>query len=282
MMRRVASLVCGLLLAGFVAGAAGEPLPVAVSVAPQAELVDRVGGDLVAVQVAVPAGASPHGFELTPRQVAELSRVRLYVATGVEVELPLLPRLRALRPDLMVIGPAAGAEPPDHAHDDPHRWLDPRLAAEQVREIAAALCRLDPDHADVYEARAAAELVVLDDLYDDLAAILAPVRGRDMVVAHPAFGHLAEAFGLVQVAVEQDGHQPTPRQLELVLERVRRRGSHALFVQPQFPRAAAERLAAAAGVELVVLDPLAGNYAENLRDMAVTIARVLMDPAAGP
>lgn len=264
-------------------------LEVAVSVAPQAALVEAVGGPWVTVHVAVPDGASPHVFDPTPREVAALAGARLYVATGVEVELQLLPRLLAMLPDLRVIGPAATVDPhaghahtADCSHDDPHLWLDPRLAAEQVQDIAAALTDLMPEHADEFTARAAAEVARLEALHAELAAILAPVRGRDMVVAHPAYGRLATAYGLEQVAVEHEGHEPSPRQLAQVLQRVRDRNATALFVQPQFSVSAARGLADAAGVSLVVLDPLARDYHANMRAMARTIAEALSGADAGP
>lgn len=265
------------------ASAVAGPLPVAVSVGPQAALVEAVGGDLVTVQVAVPPGASPHVFDPTPRQVAALASARLYVAAGVEIELQLLPRLKGVTPGLQVIGPRAHGH--DHDHDDgqcgdPHWWLDPREAATQVRLVAEALAGLDPAHASTYAARAETEAARCLALHEELAGILAPVRGRDLVVAHPAFGRLA-AYGLHQIAVEHEGHQPSPRQLAAVLARVRERGATTLFIQPQFPEASARGLAEAAGVSLVMLDPLAADYHENMRHMARTIAACLA-PADAP
>lgn len=283
---------CALLLAAVALGALparAATIDVAVSVAPQAALVEAVGGPWVRVHVAVPEGASPHVFDPTPREVAALAGARLYVATGVEVELQLVPRLRAMVSELMVIGPVATVDPHaghDHtvdcSHHDPHLWLDPRLASDQVGEVAVALAELLPAHADQIAERAAAEQARLAALHDELASILAPVRGRDMVVAHPAYGRLAAAYGLEQVAVEHDGREPSPRQLAQVLQRVRDRGATALFVQPQFSMSAARGLAEAAGVSLVVLDPLARDYHANMRTMARTIAEVLSEVAAQP
>lgn len=286
-MNRIATLF--IVAATVAALSPAAALDVAVSVAPQAALVEAVGGPWVTVHVAVPDGASPHVFDPTPREVAALAGVGLYVATGVEVELQLLPRLRAMLPDLQVIGPASTVDPhaghahtADCSHADPHLWLDPRLAAEQVQEIAAALADLLPEHAEEIAARAAAEQARLEALHAELAAILAPVRGRDMVVAHPAYGRLAAAYGLQQVAVEHDGHEPSPRQLAQVLERVRDRNATTLFVQPQFSVSAARGLAEAAGVSLVVLDPLARDYHANMRAMAQTIAEALSGATAQP
>ncbi len=297
-MIRVSVVAMSWLLVGMALGtssAGAVPIPVAVSVPPQAALVEAVGGDRVEVVTAVPPGESPHTFDPTPTQIARLTTCRLYVATGVEVEIQLLPRLEAIVSGLTVVGPVAhafgahgdGRHHHDHGdgrhhhdHVDPHIWLDPLQAAEQVRTIGRALAALDPAGEAGYRRRVDVTVERLETLHGDLDAILAPVRGCDLVVAHPAFGHFAAAYGLHQIAIEHEGHQPSPRQLARVIERVRERGARNLFVQPQFPLAAARSLARAADVELVVLDPLARDYFDNMRSMARTIGRALA-PAAG-
>jgi len=46
---------------------------VSASIIPLASIINRVGGDYVEVQTIVPAGVSPHGFDLSARKVAEMS-----------------------------------------------------------------------------------------------------------------------------------------------------------------------------------------------------------------
>ena len=57
-----------------------------VSVLPQAMLVERVGGKHVEVAVMVQPGHSPATYEPTPRQLAELSRARIYFRVGAPFE----------------------------------------------------------------------------------------------------------------------------------------------------------------------------------------------------
>jgi zinc transport system substrate-binding protein len=290
-------LTLALLLAGSPALSTTTPVSVAVSVAPQAYLVDAVGGAHVTTVSAVGPGESPHVFDPTPSQVARLATAQLYVAAGLEVEVPLLPRLRAMNAGLVVVPPPASdvrgpgctldhdhdhAHGHDHARIDPHYWLDPRLAAVQAEAIAEALARHAPALADTFSSRARTLGDRLVRLHDQLADILAPVRGQDLVVAHPAFGHLAATYGLEQVAVEHEGHAPSPRQLAALLERLRENGTPAVFVQPQVGQPGLRSLADAAGVELVTLDPLAYDYPANMRHMARAIAGALTSEAAPP
>src|SRR3954463_15163457 len=133
---------------------------VAVSVPPQAYFVERIGGDHVQVAVMIPPGYSHVDYPLTPRQVAALSRARLYVAVGhpaFEFEtVQLAPVLRDL-PGLQVVEMSRGmrliegegeGEEDEHGHaaGDPHVWVAPETVAVAARNIAAALERIDPAH----------------------------------------------------------------------------------------------------------------------------------------
>jgi zinc transport system substrate-binding protein len=289
-------------------------LPIAVSILPQAYFVERIGGDLVDVIVAVAPGESPASFDATPRQVARLAQANIYFAIGVPMENQLLSRLRSGFPNLDIVDTSIGIErrvlaahhhhepasshttPPlpdteDRSHDhphpehaapatgghefDPHIWLNPRLVQEQARHIAEALAKLDPDHAVMYRARKDSFIAELAALDDELTALLAPVKGRDLVVFHPALGYLADAYGLHQVAIEQGGLDPSPRHVAEVLTRLREQGVCAVFVQPQFSLGSARAVAQAAEVEIVVIDPLASDYPSNLRSMARAIREAL-------
>jgi zinc transport system substrate-binding protein len=65
------------------AGAAAAPLlRVAVSIPPQAWLVERIGGARVAIEVMIPPGVEEETYEPTPQQLLALARARVYVAIG--------------------------------------------------------------------------------------------------------------------------------------------------------------------------------------------------------
>lgn len=271
---------------------AQDPLPVAVSIAPQAWLVERIGGDRVQVVVAVTPGESPHGFDPTPRHVARLADAEIYFATGVPVENQLLPRLGSSCPEMNVVDTTAGIErlpdacghddhAPGHEHGhagDPHVWLAPRLVAHQARLVAAALAQRDPAHAAAYEKALADLETLIDELDRELATVLAPAAGREFFVLHPAFGYFADAYGLVQVSIEPSGGDPSPRHLAEVIERVQAAGARAVFTQPEVSLATARAVARNCDVELVVLDPLAPDWDTNLRRMALTIREAIRVP----
>jgi len=288
MTRRFRSGLLGGLLAVVAAalpGAAGEPLEVWVSIPPMLEIVGRVGGDRVHAQALLAPGASPHTFEPTPRQLAGLWEADLFLGIGVSFETPLLAKIASMRPDLAVADCSREVElaPIDDAHldahpaerFDPHTWLDPVLVKVEAAAVRDELCRLSPADCAALDANLASYLADLDAAHRRIETMLAPYRGRTLLVFHPAYGYFARRYGLEQVAVEVGGKEPTPRQLGLLVEQAKASGATALFVQPQVRGSAAAAVAEALGCPLVELDPLAADLSANLERMARDIAAAM-------
>lgn len=284
--------------------AAAPPLNACVSIPPLAFFVERIGGARVAVEVILAPGASPAAYDPTPQQMARLTRAQLFIGIGVPMERQLLPHARRTLPAAAIVEAQAGiplrenptmAAAPGHEdphasaksvagsvgrHDhpgelDPHVWLSPRLAVLIARNVCAGLTRIDPVSANLYQHNLELLETELGALDREVGQILAPVAGRDLIVFHPAFGYLAADYDLRQVAIEQGGLAPSPRHLAEILDRIEARGETAIFLQPQFSQASAQAVAEAAGVRLVVLDPLRRDYLTNLREMARAIQQAL-------
>ena len=138
--------------------------------------------------------------------------------------------------------------------------------------MARVLAELDPANAEVYAANLTSLQAELDALNVELAATLAPAKGREFMVFHPAWGYFADAYGLIEVAIEHEGKEPGPAELQKLIDRARGKGIQAIFVQPQFSRRAAETIAREIGAQVVVADPLAADWAVNLRQVAESFA----------
>jgi zinc transport system substrate-binding protein len=119
----ITALCLATLLSAPLAGPARAAMPVFVSILPQKYFVKKIAGDLVDVSVLVMPGASPHTYEPSPRQMAELANARAYFAMGVNFEDIWLPRIRTANPSMPVIRTDAGiAKMPmaAHHHHDEH------------------------------------------------------------------------------------------------------------------------------------------------------------------
>lgn len=151
---------------------------------------------------------------------------------------------------------------------DPHIWLSPALVKIQAAQIRNALVAIDPARRSTYESNHQAFVREIEELDAELKALFAGRTGERFMVFHPSWGYFAQAYGLVQVPVEVEGKEPKPAQLQQLIRHARERGIKVVFVQPQFSAKSAELLAREIGGQVVYADPLAENWAVNLREVA--------------
>lgn len=250
---------------------------VVVSVLPQAFFVETLAGDTVRVEVMIPPGASPATYEPTMEQLKALSQARLYVKVGhphFAFEKAWLDRVLDDRPDLQVVDSSEGIE---LLKSDPHVWVAPSNARTLTLHIATALEEQLPGERERIAARSAELLSRIEDLDRDLHERFEGVRGRRIFVYHPAWAYFAREYGLVQVALEQGGKEPDIGAINAFIEQARVAKTKVIFIQPQFSRQSAELVAQAVGARLEVVDPLARDWAENLRRVGAAFARAVSE-----
>ncbi len=165
----------------------------------------------------------------------------------------------------------------DHLHEgsDPHIWMNPLLVKKQARTIYEALSAARPEAEPKFKAGYEAFAGELDRLHARITKVLAPLKGRDIFVFHPAYGYFADAYGLRQVPVEVEGKAPDAKTISRFIDSAKKSGVKVVFVQPQFSRRSARTIAGAIGGAVVSLDPLAKAYMENLEEMALKIEQAL-------
>jgi zinc transport system substrate-binding protein len=251
--------------------AEADTFGVAVTIAPLANFVEKVGGENVDVNVMVPPGASPHSHQPTQRQLKELCDAEVYVkvGSGVDFELAYMDTLMEQNPDMLVIDCSVGIE---LIQGDPHIWNSPVNAKKIVGRICDGLIEADPDHAANYQANRDAYLQELDDLDAYIHDRLDSATNRYFMTYHPSFGYFAEEYNLRQLAIEHDGKAPTPRVLHDCIDEADEHNLSYIFVAPQFATDHAETVADAIDGETVFINPLGEVYIANMKDVAASIA----------
>ncbi|MBN1867811.1 zinc ABC transporter substrate-binding protein [Candidatus Sumerlaeota bacterium] len=268
-----------------------ETIHVAVSIVPEAYFVERIGGDRVQVQVLVASGQSPHTYDPTPREMAELSQADVYFRIGMPFEESSLRKIESAKKDLRIVDISKslvflamtedateeepGAEHEEHAHrrgePDPHVWLDPGRVEIMARAICATLLEIQPGNRPYFDRNLRTFVHELGETDEKIAEMLAPFRGRTFYVFHPSFRYFASAYGLEQAAVELGGKEPGSRHMAQLIDRLRAEGVKTIYVQPQFSSRTASAVAEAIGGRVVAIDPLAKDYLANLVKTAEAI-----------
>ena len=282
---------------------------VIVTILPQADFVDRVGGEKVDITVMVPPGVSPHTFEPTTTQMVEVSKAKVYakVGSGVEFELTWMDKIMEQNRDLFVIDcskgivlreiegntPHEGEEHEDeheqegeeheredehhHLHTgmDPHIWLSPSNAKIIVQNICEGLIQIDPENTDFYTDNANRYLQELDMLDQYIREQLDGFTNRYFMIYHPSFGYFADEYDLTQLAIEHEGKAPTPGVIQDCIDRARNHRLSIVFVAPQFAADNAEAVARSFDGKTVIVDPLPRYYVANMRNIADALSMEL-------
>ena len=243
-------LVTVLALVCVVGSAAG--LDVWCSVPPLMSVARAVGGDRVEVSCLMTGSQDPHTFSPSPKTVARARQADLFLTVGMPFELAVQDKLSALNPELETLNLARDM---DHK-GDMHVWLSLPLLSQMGSVLERALCRLDPEGAEVYRSNLSRYREMLLTQHRQLELRLAPLRGTVFYVYHPAFGHFAADYGLRQAAVELGGKKPTPKQLLTLVRRAREENVRVVFVQPQFDRRPAKIIAERIGGRVVELNQM--------------------------
>jgi zinc transport system substrate-binding protein len=290
----VVALSVWLLLSGMIATACSREEPavgkigVVVTILPQAEFVEKVGGDKVEVTVMVPPGASPHTYEPTPSQMAALAKAKMYakVGSGIDFELSWMNNLIAQNENMLVVDCSEGIklqpmtvgdedENEPAGSPDPHIWLSPPNAIIMVRNIADGLIKIDPDNRAYYERNRDAYIQQLTQLDSDIREGLSAVTNRVFMVFHPAFGYFASEYNLTMLAIEDKGKEPTPAGMEYLIEQAKEHNIKVVFAEPQFNQQSADVIAKEIGGRVILIDPLAKDYIDNLRSLMTVMVQAM-------
>jgi zinc/manganese transport system substrate-binding protein len=289
------------------ARAQDAPLRVVVSFTILADFVRTVGGARVAVTSLVPPDGDAHVYQPTPADGRTIAAAQLVIFNGFGLEGAGFGRLvRAVGPRAPIVNATDGITPRMMQAEegaaggfrtvldagltqDPHAWQNVANAAIYVRNIAAALARVDPAGAALYQenaARAARELAALDAWVRARIASV-PTEKRRAITTHDAFGYFAAAYGVQFLAAQglSSEQEPSAAQVARLIAQARRLRIRALFIEnmtnPRSVEQIARDLGAAPGGRLYAdslspPDGPAATYAAMIRSNVETLVAGLM------
>lgn len=260
-------------------------ITVFVSILPQVYFVERIAGQRVDVKVLVKPGKSPTTYAPTLTQLANLVKAKVFFRIGVPFENVLLPKVKEIARNLKIVDTRLGIKlrkmQGSHDHndshtetkgDDPHIWLSPQLVKQQAKIIGRTLMQIDPEGKAEYTDNLQSFIIDLEALDRRISKVLSPFKGSTFFVFHPTFGYFADAYGLRQMAVEVEGKAPKGKELALFIKKAKADVTRLVFVQPQFDQTAAQKIAEAIQGAVISIDPLSGDYIQNLEIIATKIA----------
>lgn len=264
----------------------GQAHTVLVSLAPYKFFVERIADKTVDVHLMVPAGASAHTYEPTPKEMLAAGNADVWFTIGEPFEARASMALQSHHPAMLLVDLRKGVDQisshdhPGHACSNPncrdsHVWMSPRQSKVQVRLIAETLTKLYPENKALYDANLQKLLDNLDALDKEIADLLKPLKQRVIMVSHPAYAYFCRDYNLRQLSIEFEGRDPTPQQLTQVIQDARKNKIRTIFIQPQYGNKGARLIAESIGAKVVTLDPYSEDYFNSMRQIAHQFAESL-------
>lgn len=251
---------------------------VLVSVAPHEFFVKKIAGPTVIVDLLVPAGASSHTFEPSPKQMLSASQASIWFRIGEGFEARVIKVFQHHHPQMAIVDLRHGLDLIEthcckkHGGEDPHFWLSARLAKIQATTMCDALIAAYPENKILYTQNLALFHQELDELDQEITRILKPMKNRTILVSHPAYAYFCRDYDLTQLSIEFEGKDPTPQVLSRVMALAHELNIKTVFIQMQYNNKGAKLVAQDLHAAVVVLDPYSENYIATMREIAHAFA----------
>jgi zinc transport system substrate-binding protein len=229
-----------------------------------------VVGDTGQVDILISPGTEVHDYQATPKDVKILAQADVLVENGLGIE-EFLESLvaNAGNSQLQQINSSEGIkvikseehseheEEHEHKGGNPHVWLDPVLAQQQVGNIRDRLMEIDPTNADDYRANSSAYIQQLKQLDSEFKQKLASAKGCNFITFHDAFPYLAQRYGLKQEAiVEIPEDSITPKDIQRVQQAAEQYQVKALLTEPGIEDKRIQQISSDLNLPLEVINPM--------------------------
>ena len=234
-------------------------------------------------EILVPAGANPHIYEPTPKQVEKILQVSAWFRLGEPIEQKILTVMAESAPAIKIVDLSEGIalEPAlhdtcgqGHSHEslDRHIWLSPKLAQAQAVRIGETLKEIYPEHVDVFDRNLKLFLRQLEELSTEISKELAPYAGQAILVSHPAFGYYCSEFQLKQLSLECEGKDPLPQDVARIVKEAEESKVRVIFTQVQYNNKGTLLIAERLKMPVHEVDPYAPDYVTNLHHITDLIS----------
>jgi len=252
----------------------GEKMLVSASFYPVYFFAKEIAKDHAEVLNITPAGAEPHDYELSAKDISNIEKSKILILNGGGLE----PWGESMKKNLassetLVVEAGEGVADKmmmENGKDvvDPHVWLSPELAEKMADNILEAFKKSDPKNVDSYIANAALLKLNLKELGDDFRVGLSECKKKEIITSHTAFGYLAAAYGFSQIAITgmSPSAEPSIQQLREIIDLAKKNDIKYIFFESLVSPKLSETLASEVGAETLVLNPLEGLTKKELSE----------------
>ncbi len=246
---------------------------------PMYEFTKNIAGDKADVELLIPSMIEPHDWEPTPKDIGNIQKADLFVYNSDDMETWVSDITASIdSSDVSVVEASKGIklieedeeaeeseEEHEHEHEhshqaDPHVWLSPVLAQQEVQTITDALVKVDPDNKAYYETESSKYIKKLKALDEEYKTELKGITSNEFITQHTAFSYLAKEYGLVQVPIAglSPDEEPSAAKLAELKKFAEEHEINVIYFEELTSSKVAETLANELGADTEVLNALEG------------------------
>ena len=255
---------------------------ITVTILPQKFLVEQIAGDFLQVNIMVPPGMSPATCDMNISQLQKLHDSDLCFTIGhLPFEQTHLYPVLQQNPKIQVITHSEGVQLQhgdcgcSHAHDethdhggiDPHIWLSPKIFHNMATQVYRTLIDKYPAQQQIFQQNYNKLISAIDTLMLKAKEVFKLTSHYPFLIYHPALTYFASDYGLEQIAIEHEGKEPNPTHLKSIIDFAKEKKIQLIFIQKQFDVQNAQAIAKEINGRIVLIDPLAENWIEEVNKL---------------
>ena len=249
---------------------------VTVTIPPYQYFVDKIAENKVDVNVMVSNGNNPETYEPYAQQMMELSKSALYLKVGsIGFEQTWMKKLQDNAPDMKVIDTSTGITPAKTpgGNIDPHVWMSCSNARIIASNILKALCELEPKNKAFFEKNYQSLLKIIDKRDSVIRKSFKdhPEMVRKFVIYHPILTYFARDYQLEQLAIEEEGREPSASQLKSLIERARKEKIKYCLIQAEFANRNTTTFIKESQTKPMDINPLQGEWNWAMQEAAAAV-----------
>jgi zinc transport system substrate-binding protein len=269
----IVAAVASLYLTNNLGNSPSAKITVLATFYPLYDFAQNVGGDKISVSVLVPETVDVHDFEPTPSDIAQVSSANVLIYNGAGLE-PWIQDVinSAGNPNLITVDtsegitllPVSAQFQQGNRTVDPHIWLNPEDAKQQVNNILQGLIKADPSDSQYFTDNANNYLAKLDELNAEAINATTNTSTNVFVTFHEAFAYFAKQYNVTQISILGPfQEEPTPTDIQNVINTIHQYHLKYVGYESLENPAISQSISTQTNATLINMNPIEGLTAEQ-------------------
>ncbi len=237
---------------------------VAVTIFPFYDITKEIVGNKFEVVLIIPPGSEPHNFEITPKDIANITESKIILTSGTYLDswvkniVSYLGEIKIvkLNQNLPLIIENNG-------EIDPHFWLSLENMKKIAENITKEIIKIDHQNQNYYLENLDSLKNKIDTLKTKSSEELKNINSRYFITQHNAFQYLAKELNFQVFYLESTNKEITPDKIKNLIEKIKIYKIKSIFQEPNEISPGLKNIAQDLNLKIFELDPLEGKGALN-------------------